>query len=44
MHEMHEKWEKKNTYQVIWSDERWKIMWVEGLEGEESVWEVNKSG
>ena len=28
---------KKNTYQVIWSKERPKITWVEGLEGEESV-------
>ena len=29
--------EKKNTYQVVWSKERPKITWVEGLEGEESV-------
>ena len=37
MHEMHEEWEKNNTYQVIWSKEMPKITWVDGLEGEESV-------
>ena len=38
------KWEKKNTYQVIWGMEMPKITWVEGLEGEESIWEVKRRG
>ena len=43
-HEMHEIWEEKRSYQVIWSKEGPKITWVEGLEWEKWVWEVNRCG
>ena len=42
MHEMHEEWEIKRSYQVIWDKKRPKIIWIEGFEREECVWEVKR--
>ena len=39
---MHEEWEIKRSYQVIWDKKRPKIMCVEGFKREECVWEMKR--